>query len=118
MELTVNDMRHVHEAMYPARPKWYDIGLQLDVPVDTLDSIKGERGDDGDHLRDMLKRWLKRGGATWGALSDALKSPTIGEHQLAKKLYVRARGHDQVSQPQSESIEDASILSKTGDMYM
>ena len=110
-ELTVNDLRHVHEAVHPARTSWYDIGLQLQVPVDVLDSIEQENGNDRDRLRNMLKTWLKRGGATWGALSDALKSPTVGEHQLAKKLDIRAR-HERV-QPQSTSIEEGvSILSK------
>ena len=74
----MNDLGRVYEAVYPARPKWYDIGLQLRVPVDTLDCIEGERGDDGDHLRNVLKKWLKEGGATWGALADALKSPLLG----------------------------------------
>ena len=103
----MNDLRHVHEAVYPARTSWYNTALQLGVPVDTLDSIKRERGDDGDHLCNMLKIWLKRGGATWGALSDALRSPTVGEYQLAETLDVRARG--QTIQPQSKSIEGTSI---------
>ena len=109
----MNDLRHVHEAVHPARTSWYDIGLQLDVPVDTLDSIEQEKGNDGDHLRNLLKRWLKQGGATWGALADALKSSTVGECQLAKKLNVRAQG--QMIQLQPKSFESTSLLSKTGD---
>ena len=116
--LTVDDLRHVIGAVYPARTKWYNIGLQLDVPVDTLDSIERERGDDGDHLRNMLKWWLKQGAATWRALADALKNPIIGEHQLSKKLDIRARG--QMIKLQPDSIESTSILSMTctGDIRM
>ena len=110
----MDNLRHIHEAVYPARISWYNIGLQLDVPVHTLDSIDREKGDDGDHLRNMLKWWLKRSGATWGALSDALKSPTVGEYQLAKELDIRAQGS--MIQPQSKSIEGASILSKIGNI--
>ena len=113
----MNDLRHAHEAVYPARTGWYNIGLQLQVPVDTLDSIEREKGDDGDHLRNVLKSWLKQGGATWGALSDALKSPTVGERQLAKKLGVQAkksedRAQGEMLQLESTPIESTSILSK------
>ena len=113
----MNDLRHVHEAVHPARTSWYNIGLQLGVPVDTLDSIRHERGDDGDHLCTILKKWLKQGGATWGALSDALKSPTVGERRLAKKLDVRAKKSDvraqgEMLQLQSTPIESTSISSK------
>lgn len=113
MELTVKDLRHVYDAVYTARTRWYSIGLHLDVPVDTLDSIKQESGDGGDHLCNVLKLWLKQGGATWGALSAALKSPTVGECQLAKMLEDRARG--QTMPLQTESQESTSTLSKMGD---
>ena len=112
----MDDLCHVHEEVYPARTSWFNIGLQLHVPVDELDSIKRESGDCGDHLRDMFKWWLKQGGATWGALTEALKSPTIGERKLAKKLDVRARG--QAMQLQSKSIEGTSNLSKMSNIII
>ena len=112
MELTVSDLFSVHEAVHLARSSWYNIGLQLGVPVDTLDSIERERGDDGDHLRNAMKWWLKRGTPTWGALSHALKSPTVGECQLAKKLEVRA-ARSQTLQLQSKVVECTPTLSKT-----
>ena len=71
--------------MYPARTKWYNIGLQLKLPVDTLDAIKLSGENTGDHLRDILKYWLKRDAPTptSKALVDALKSQTVGESRLA-----------------------------------
>ena len=89
----MHELRHIHEAVYPARISWYNLGLQLGVPVDTLDSIQRERGDNVDHpLLHVLKYWLERGGATWGALSDAFESPIVGESRLATELDVRAHG--------------------------
>ena len=108
----MDDLYHVHEAVYRARIRWYNIGLQLGVPVDTLDSIGQEKGDGGDHLCNVLKWWLKRGGATWGALSDALKSPTVEEHQLAKTLDDIARVQGQLQ----TSTESTSRLSKMSDI--
>ena len=71
--------------MYPARTKWYNIGLQLKLPVDTLDDIKLSGENTGDHLRDILKFWLKRDAPTptSKALVDALKSSPVGESRLA-----------------------------------
>ena len=112
----MDDLRHVHEAVYPARTSWYIIGLLLGVPVNTLDYIEREKGDDWDHLRNLLKSWLKRGGATWGTLSDALKSPSVGEHQLAKKLDILVQGKRIQLEP--KPIESTSILSKIGGIYL
>ena len=113
MELFVNDLCHVHVAVHSARTSWYNIGLQLGVPVDTLDSIGQEKGDSGDYLRNMLKKWLKRGGATWKALSDALKSPTVGEHQLAKKLDARAMKLDIRAQDEMAQLSESTSMEST-----
>ena len=82
---TIGDFATVRRLVYPARTKWYDIGLELELPVDTLDAIERSRGDDGDHLRDILKCWLKRDAPTptSKALVDALKSSPVGESRLA-----------------------------------
>ena len=82
---TIGDLANVRRLVYPARTKWYDIGLELELPVDTLDAIGRSRGDDGDHLRDILKYWLKRDAPTptSKALVDALKSSPVGESRLA-----------------------------------
>ena len=90
---TIGDLATVRKVVHPARTKWYDIGLELELPVDTLDAIERSRGDDGDHLRDILKYWLKRDAPTptSKALVDALKSAPVGESRLAcdveDKLY-------------------------------
>ena len=39
MALTVNQLGTVRAELYDACTKWYDIGLALDVPVTTLDSV-------------------------------------------------------------------------------
>ena len=82
---TIGDLANVRRLVYPARTKWYDIGLELQLPVDTLDAIERSRGDDGDRLRDVLKYWLRRAAPapTSKALVDALKSAPVGESRLA-----------------------------------
>ena len=38
--LAIKDLGIVQSALWEARPKWYNLGLQLGVAVDDLDVIK------------------------------------------------------------------------------
>ena len=89
MSLSVNDLKVLFQALYPARTKWYDIGLLLDVPVDTLESISSGNQDDlGACLRKMLLCALKSATPklTWKRVVDALKNEIIGDVDLADSL--------------------------------
>ena len=75
------------EAVYPARSKWRNIGVQLKVPPSTLESISHQYRDDRDSLCEILKVWLKTGTSTppsWKALVCALCS--VGKTSLGRKL--------------------------------
>ena len=84
----VGDLAAVHELVYPALTKWYNIGLQLKLPAYALDAIERSRGDDGDHLRDTLNLWLKRDAPTptVKTLVAVLKSSPVGESRLANDV--------------------------------
>ena len=89
MSLSVNDLKVLYPALYPARTKWYDIGLLLNVPVDKLDTIKSENKDNlGACLREMLHYALKSGDRklTWKRVVDALKNDIVGDAELADSL--------------------------------
>ena len=86
MALTTKDLYAVYSAVFEARPKWYDIGLGLTVPVDTLDSIKSDAQfhDHGEKLREILKVWLEKNEeARWRDIVDVLKGHVIGLPRLA-----------------------------------
>ena len=88
-QLSLNDLGVVQEAMFPARAKWYNIGLMLSVEVATLESIKKKYPvpDPSDQLREALKAWLESSkGVTWMVLVEALKTRTVGESQLGASL--------------------------------
>ena len=38
--LTIKDLVIVQAALWEARPKWYNMGLQLDIAVDDLDVVR------------------------------------------------------------------------------
>ena len=68
--------------------KWYCIGLELNLQVDTLENIQHEDSDDSKCLRKMLIIWLKQINPvpSWEALVSALKGQTVEEPQLAEQI--------------------------------
>ena len=87
MELSINDLGMVWEAVYEARTKAYEIGLILKVAVDTLDSIDKRYDDPSDKLREVLKTWLRTASKpTWQDILDALRSRVVGQPKLASDI--------------------------------
>ena len=67
--------------------QWYPLGLQLKVKTGTLDRIYAQFHDPRDQLREILKTWLNTSDNTsWTALTDALRSRSVGAHLLASIL--------------------------------
>ena len=87
--LTLDDLGLILEEIFPVRDKWYNIGLQLQVPVKELQRIESEhKNDHTTCLRLMLIKWLELGCASWRSLCDALHSPIVlgGNAALANTL--------------------------------
>lgn len=87
MGLALKDLRTVRKLLYSVRRKWYDIGIELGLDINELDSIrKAYPDDDSKCLVDMIKLWLKCVDPlpTWKALGDALKEQSVDEQMLAK----------------------------------
>ena len=90
--LGLNDLAEVVNEVFNARAKWYDIGLNLGVPVGTLNAIRVQyRDNPQDCLREVLMVWLKAVDPqpTWKALVDALQSKAVDEGRLAKELVAK-----------------------------
>ena len=81
-------LNFVRKELFDARAKWYDIGIELDIPTSTLKSIKSMYNSPADCLVDMLDTWLKQidPKPSWKVLINALEQPTVAEKQLAKRL--------------------------------
>ena len=75
-------LRDAREFLYDIRRKWYDIGVELDVPTNELDTIRDKFKDQKDCLNEMLKERLKKP-LTWSELSKALRARYIDEEELA-----------------------------------
>ena len=83
--LTILDLKDVRTLLYEVRRKWYDIGIELEIPIGKLDTIKAKLLDDyGACLVEMIKEWLNSGeAATWEALVEALRAKPVDEGKLA-----------------------------------
>ena len=66
--------------------KWRDIGEELDVEQYSLRDIRTMHFDPGDCLREVLREQLRNCATTWGDIIAVLRSPRIGDFQLADNL--------------------------------
>lgn len=83
MELSLKNVRKI---LFPAKKKWYSIGVELDVDPEKLDRIKDAYSDPGECLTEVVNIWLKsRSKRTWKVLADALKADPVDEAQLSKE---------------------------------
>ena len=93
------------EELFDVKKKWYNIGLQLNVPEETLDEIECACRDDFEvALRRVLKEWRKQiePRPTWDGLVVALRTRTVNEQELAANLedrYVAGTSARAVSGP-------------------
>ena len=82
------DLKSLHCVLHPVSDKWFSLGVQLQVPIDTLRCIRRENLPMTERLLEMLTVWLKctNPPPTWNILTDALESPPVGERLLAQQL--------------------------------
>ena len=66
--------------------KWQYIGEELGVKQYSLRYIRTREFDPGDCLREVLRERLRNCATTWGDIIAALRSPRIGDFQLADNL--------------------------------
>ena len=76
----------LHKVAARATDKWKYMGLQLDIPMDQLNSMTAT--DPISCYADVFNWWQKNGSPpyTWATIIDALRAPIVGEVQLAHEL--------------------------------
>ena len=91
-QLTIKDLPEVRDALWSARSKWLDIGIELGIDKSELDSIEeSSRGDPSKCLTSVVSHYLEKSSYTrsWSGIVEALKSPYIGHDYLAHQLESR-----------------------------
>ena len=66
--------------------KWRIIGEELGVKKDTLDRIHAQHSDVGNYLREVLSWRVGSQPTSWGDIIAVLRTPRVGEFQLADHL--------------------------------
>ena len=89
-KLSSDDLACVLEEVQEISALWYQLGLQLNVRTLKLDSIREQFIDPRDQLLEMLKTWLTtNNNPSWKALTDALRSQSVGAGSLAADLEMK-----------------------------
>ena len=84
---TVPTLKAAINTLYSVSCKWYNIGVQLEVPTFQLKIIEKKSSDLMDQLHDTLDYWMNNDpSASWRHLVDALKAPSVGENRLAEEI--------------------------------
>ena len=74
-------------ALHSVCPKWYNIGVQLEVPTFQLKIIEKKSSDLMDQLRDALDYWMNNDPSpSWRHLVDALKASSVGEKRFTEEV--------------------------------
>ena len=88
-----NDLRKVQHILWEARTQWYNLGLELDITPDSLDSIEVANSGKPDRcFRAMITKWLReQQRPTWSALAKAVRCPSVGLSHLAEEIQKQAK---------------------------
>ena len=79
-------LRWIYEATHQeASDKWFNIGLNLNIPYGILNQIKlNNRDRCGVCYREMLATWLNQVRPTAGDLVNSLRASSVGKDALAE----------------------------------
>ena len=68
--------------------KWWQVGLQLDLTADELETLRTLHGGSTDRCFTMVfDNWKKRTrNCSWAAIITALEAPAVNETRLAEEL--------------------------------
>ena len=98
--LTIKNLSEVRDALWNARSKWMDIGIELGIAKSDLDSIQeSSRGDPSECLTSVVSLYLENHTSrSWSEIVEALKSPYVGfgylADQLESKVISESKGDD------------------------
>jgi hypothetical protein len=105
--LSKDNLGELLNQLYPARVKWYNLGLALGLHSDDLDAIRQQYNNAPDDcLREMLKAWLStKQNPRKEDIIEALQVPSVGYASLAKDLKLE-RSPSSSIYPQSSHESD------------
>ena len=113
-ELTSDDLQEVFEALYSITSNYVPFGMKLNVPLSTIRATEKQYANPCDCLIEILDFRLKQLPLlTWRDIVQALRSPIVQQHDLARTIesqYITAsQSPASVSQQASAESSHAAI---------
>ena len=86
--LSPDDAVHILEEILPAKNHSYVLGLKLGLPQHVVDGIHSKEMEPERYLLKVISEFLNEVGSrpTWRVIVDALRSPVVRLHQLAREV--------------------------------
>ena len=79
--------KNVYTMLYPARASWYNIGIMLDVDINTLQAFDEDHGSVDKKLGAVINHWLNNGtNKTWTELAEAMGNDVVNQEGIKKKI--------------------------------
>ena len=69
--------------------EWKAVGLMLGIHNGILETIQRSHSSSEECQHAMLKCWINSGQAYWSTLVEALRSPLLGEDEIADEITKR-----------------------------
>ena len=87
-QLTPRDLKTVRTEIWEVRLKWCDIGIELELSKNDLDTIQQNYTEISKCFSEMLCEWLKRVDLqpSWNSLVGALCAPAVGLGHLVENI--------------------------------
>ena len=85
--LNISDLKEILKILrekYFPQDKWFDFGLELNLPYNQLQAIEKDKKECNACFRECLAEWLKTGRATYKELIDAVRG--IGDTAVAAAI--------------------------------
>ena len=99
-----DDLKYLHDALYPVRKRYRPLGLQLGLPIREIRAI--QQTDPGECLLEiLLLRVNKTEPLTWNDIDTALRSEPVGESRIADGIR-KKYGHLFSPDPRVECTSD------------
>ncbi|XP_064387210.1 uncharacterized protein LOC135335600 isoform X3 [Halichondria panicea] len=106
--LTLGEVR---AALRSAHADWFDLGIMLDLPFETLEAMEKDHRTSRDRFTAMLEVWLQSSpNPTWSDLVKALRSPRIGHHDIADEIEDKYSKSDDFSVQESKDTAESLTL--------
>ena len=85
----VNSLTELQKTIWDARPRYFNIGLDLGIDENTIQSIQISKKDRvEDCFQAVLSECVKKG-ITWDQVAEVLKAPAVGYEMLAEQVQER-----------------------------